>query len=174
MASCQGVAKGIIMKHASGRVVALMIAAIGMDVPAHAACWGAAEVSAAKVRDLETMLMVSALRCRAGDPSILPAYNNLVMQSRDALTAVNDQLRAHFSAGIGSTAGLNAYDRYVTAIANRYGGGARGLSCADMASILSAANAEGGSATGLARLASDAGVEPVLDDVECQESFAAR
>ncbi len=162
------------MKHVTGRVVALMIAAICVDVPAKAACWGEADVSAAKVRDLETMLMVSALRCRAGDPAILPAYNSLVKQSRGALTAVNDQLRAHFRSGIGEAAGLNAYDHYVTALANRYGAGAQGLSCADMASILSAANAEGGSASGLARLASDAGIEPVLDDVRCAESFAAR
>lgn len=162
------------MKKASGHIIALIIAATLVDVPARAACWAEADVSAAKVRDLETMLMVSALRCRAGDPAILPAYNNLVMQSRDALTAVNDQLRAHFSSEVGARAGLNAYDRYVTALANRYGAGAPGLNCADMASILSAANAEGGSATGLARLASDAGVEPVLDDVRCAESFAAR
>jgi hypothetical protein len=153
---------------------ALALCAISVSVPAQAACWSEAAVSAAKLRDLETMLMVSALRCRISGQNMIADYNHLVVSSRAALTAANDQLRAHFVAEAGARGGLDAYDRYVTSVANRYGGGAEGLSCGDMKSILSAANAEGGSAIGLARLAVDAGVEPVLKGGRCPMSVAAR
>jgi hypothetical protein len=137
---------------------------------AQAACWSETAVNAAKVRDMETMLMVSALRCRVADASILGAYNNFVRTSRPALTQVNNTLRTQFA----SQGGLNAYDRYVTSIANRYGAGAEGLSCTDMASILSAARAEGGSLVGLTRLADDAGVEPVLTGGRCKVALVVR
>lgn len=119
---------------------------------------------------METMLMVSALRCRSTDAQILGAYNHFVRSSRIALTQVNDTLRKQFA----DQGGLNAYDRYVTSIANRYGAGAVGLSCADMSSILAAAQSEGGSLAGLSRLAEAAGVEPVLSGNRCSVTLAAR
>jgi hypothetical protein len=137
---------------------------------AQAACWGEHAINAAKIRDMETMLMVSALRCRSSDPTILPAYNAFIRSSRVALTQVNDTLRRQFA----DQGGLNGYDRYVTSIANRYGAGAEGLSCVDMASILSAAKSEAGSLVGLARLATAANVEPVLTDRRCPLVVATR
>jgi hypothetical protein len=152
----------------------LALTATSIAVPAQAACWNDAAISAAKVRDLETMLMVSTLRCRLSGQNMLSAYNQMINKSRSALTAVNDSLRAHFIADVGERAGLNAYDRYVTSVANRYGAGVEGLNCRDMASILAAANAEGGSAKGLARLANDAGVEPRLSGGRCSIAMAKR
>lgn len=137
--------------------------------PAQAACWSDTAVSAAKVRDLETMLMVSSLRCRTADNAMLNQYNRFVTRSRPALAAVNQTLRAQF-AGAG---GLNAYDRFVTAIANRYGAGAEGLGCDDMTAILSAAEAEEGSLEGLTRLANAAGVEPRLSGERCTKAIVA-
>lgn len=149
-------------------VAVVTLAAISVS-PAQAACWSDAAVSAAKIRDLETMLMVSALRCRTADNAMLRQYNGFVARSRPALAAVNQILRAQF-AGDG---GLNAYDRFVTAIANRYGAGVEGLGCDDMTSILSAAEAEDGSLEGLARLAAAAGVEPRLSDERCTKTVTA-
>ena len=150
-----------------------LIAATLVALPvtsAQAACWGETAINAAKVRDMETMLMVSALRCRSTDAQILGAYNNFVRSSRVALTQVNDTLRRQFA----DQGGLNAYDRYVTSIANRYGAGSEGLSCGDMSSILSAAQAEGGSLPGLSRLATAAGVEPLLTGNRCTIALAVR
>lgn len=162
------------MKRVQKGIATAALAAMSCNAPAYAACWSAPEVAAAQVRDLETMLMVSALRCRLMAKNFLGEYNQLIKQSRPALTAANDLLRAHFVAAAGAKGGLDAYDRYVTSIANRYGAGAAGLSCADMASILSAANAEQGSAAGLARLARDAGVNPVLSGGHCAVAVASR
>lgn len=148
-------------------------AAILVSIPvtsAQAACWGETAINAAKVRDMETMLMVSALRCRSSDAQILGAYNSFVRSSRVALTQVNDTLRRQFA----DQGGLNAYDRYVTSVANRYGAGSEGLNCSDMSSILSAARAEGGSLAGLSRLATAAGVEPLLTSSRCSIALAAR
>lgn len=150
-----------------------LIAATLVALPvtsAQAACWGETAIDAAKVRDMETMLMVSALRCRSTDSHILEAYNDFVRSSRVALTLVNDTLRRQFA----DQGGLNGYDRYVTSIANRYGAGAEGLTCDDMSSILSAAQAEGGSLPGLSRLATAAHVEPVLTGNRCTIALAVR
>lgn len=149
-------------------VSALTLTALSIT-SAQAACWSDAAVSAAKIRDLETMLMVSALRCRTADNAMLHRYNGFVQRSRPALAAVNQTLRTQF-AGEG---GLNAYDRFVTAIANRYGAGVEGLGCDDMTSILSAAEAEDGSLAGLARLAAAAGVEPRLNGERCTKTVTA-
>lgn len=149
-------------------VTSLMVAA-----PAQAAaCWTADSVAAAKVRDLETMLMVSALRCRTSGHDFLNTYNSFVRASRAPLTVANDRLRAHFAAGLGANAGLNAYDRYVTSLANRYGAGAEGLSCRDMASITDAALREGTSFANLERLAVRAEVSPVLNGTMCRTVVA--
>ncbi len=137
--------------------------------PAQAACWSSDAAEAASVRDMETMLMVSALRCKMTGKDVIGAYNQFVRTSRTALIDVNETLRLHFA----SSGGLTAYDRYVTSIANRYGAGADGLNCNDIASILSAANAEGGSKAGLIRLAHDADVQPMLAGGLCRHEIAA-
>lgn len=157
------------MKKGLTRVAAMLVAIAVPAGSAQAACWSETAVTAAKIRDMETMLMVASLRCRAGDPRMLSSYNAFIRQSRSALTQVNDQLRAHFA----PAGGLNAYDRYVTSIANRYGAGSESLDCADFASILQAAGAERGSYAGLARLADAANVDPVIKGGRCGVKVAA-
>lgn len=141
--------------------------------PARAACWKPDQVAAAKVRDLETMLMVSALRCRNSADDFMARYNGFVVASRPALAAVNTTLRGHYEASMPKAAALNAYDRFVVRIANRYGGGAEGLGCSDMASILDATAAQGESVKSLTAVAERAGVVPVLDEAECPVQIAA-
>jgi hypothetical protein len=149
---------------------ATIFAALALPANAAQACWSERAAEAAQVRDMETMLMVSALRCRLSGSDILPAYNQFVRDSRSALTEANDVLRLHFA----PKGGLNAYDRYVTSIANRYGAGVEGLACDDMASILSAAASERGSYDGLVRLAQASGAQPVLEGGVCPAQMATR
>ena len=154
-------------------IIALAATAV-VAAPAQAACWKSEHVAAAKVRDMETMLMVSSLRCRATDPSMLSRYNRFVVQSRAALNEVNNGLRAHFAESVGAARAMNAYDGYVTQIANRYGAGAEGLSCADLSAITSAALAERPTFSALVALANRAGVAPRLDGGACRPVIAAR
>lgn len=158
-----------------GLRIFLTISAVAVAIPAQAAdCWSEKAASAAKVRDLETMLMVSALRCRLGGQDFLADYNGFVRASRTALTEVNDRLRGHFQQAVGQAGALNAYDRYVTSIANGYGAGVKGLDCGDMASILGAAAAGNGSLAELEQIAERAGANPALPGGVCPMVIAQR
>ena len=139
--------------------------------PAQAACWTADHVAAAKVRDLDTMLMVSALRCRHTEVSMMDRYNAFVVQDRKALQKVNDVLRDHYRDAGNAKAQLNAYDNYVTKIANRYGAGSEGLSCSEMRSIVEATAAEAPEIDALIAVAERAGVQPYIDGPMCDAPF---
>jgi hypothetical protein len=153
--------------HAAAAAMALV------GVPAQATCWTPQEVTAAKIRDLDTMLMVSALRCRTGTSGMLAAYNAFVVQDRVALTRVNEELRGHFAKAVGKAGALNAYDNYVTAVANSYGAGSEGLSCDNMVSIVQAATAEGATYEALSEIADRAGVQPRIDGGACPTVIAS-
>lgn len=144
--------------------IVLAILAVTVPVaPAQAACWTAEQVSAAKVRDLDTMLMVASLRCRFTNVAVLTSYNAYVTRHRKPLVQVNDILRSHYSSAGDKKAVMNAYDNYVTKIANRYGAGADGLNCNDMHSIVQALAAEQPQVDALVAVAERAGVRPYLD-----------
>lgn len=140
---------------------------------ANAACWTDAAYQAAQVRELDTMLMVQALRCRKTSASFLSEYNRFVQVSRPALIRANAELKAHFG-------GLNAYDNYMTTVANRYGAGSGDLDCRDTAGIVREGLAAKGSAEELSRLAADADLRPDVDGSRCrtvskpQPNFASR
>lgn len=118
------------------------------NAPAHAAgCWARQDTAAAaKVRELQTMLMVGALRCRATGIDILAGYNAFVSAHRQTIAAMNDRLKAHFASS-GPIEGQRRYDRFTTALANGYGAGTTGPeSCAEMAALAKEARSAAGSA----------------------------
>ncbi len=131
--------------HTRAALAAAAIATCLVSTAAPAAtCWSQADVSAAKVRELQTRLMVAALRCRASGVNILASYNAFVGNAKPAIVAANDQLKAHFGAG-GPVAGQRDYDRYTTTLANAYGAADTGPeSCAEAANLAAeATNAKG-------------------------------
>ena len=140
--------------------------------PAQAGCWKAEEARAAKVRDMETMLMVTALRCRTSASSFMDRYNAFVVGNRTVLTAINASLRNHYAERFGKAGSLNAYDGFVTKIANRYGAGVDGLNCADMSSIMDAVASEATSIESLSAVADRASVVPQLDEPVCSVRMA--
>lgn len=144
---------------------AVVIAGLNIASAAQAACWSPAAADAAKVREFETMLMVSALRCRNTGVNFLPDYNRFVKNSRASLTQVNNTLRSHFG---GAKAGLNRYDRYVTSIANKYGAGNDGMDCRDMREATRDAIDAKGSTVKLAALADRTGAQPELPGGVCR------
>lgn len=106
---------------------ALGLAAVTLAVqPVHAGmkCWNAQQVSAVKVRDLQSRLMVASLRCRAMGIDVLPAYNSFVKGNKVAIQSANDTIKKQFAAGYGAKAGQAHYDRFTTSLANAYGGDA--------------------------------------------------
>jgi hypothetical protein len=111
---------------------------------ASSACWTQADVAAAKVRQMQTKLMVAALRCHAGGVDILASYNRFMRNKKTEITAANNRLKAHFRAAHPST-GERDYDRYTTALANYYGGARTNEnSCAEAENMaLTAASSRG-------------------------------
>jgi hypothetical protein len=153
------------LKSIKNIAAALAILGVSYGNSAQAACWNDNAIEAAQVRDLETMLMVASLRCRISGHDFLGNYNSFVRSNRPTLSAMNERLRAHFG-------DLNSYDRYVTSVANRYGGGAAGLDCADMAGILKSARSADGSVGELVKIARLAGIKASIPGGRCSVTFA--
>jgi hypothetical protein len=142
-------------------------------VPAQAAmsCWNETEVAAARVRDLQSRLMVDALRCRAFGIDILGAYNEFVRANRATLQAANSVILAQFSRGFGPGAQIE-YDRFTTSLANAYGGDSTsGESCAEAASLAAEAVAANGDIQRLVEIEERFGPPPELPGGQCPISF---
>lgn len=142
-------------------------------VPAHATmgCWNETQVAAARVRDLQSRLMVDALRCRAFGIDILGAYNEFVRSNRATIQAANSVILAQFSRGFGGAA-QTEYDRFTTALANAYGADrTTGETCAEAASVAAEAVAAGGDVERLVEIEERFGPAPALPGGECPISF---
>ncbi|HEX8655787.1 MAG TPA: hypothetical protein VF693_11260 [Allosphingosinicella sp.] len=142
-------------------------------VPAHAtmSCWNESQVAAAQVRDLQSRLMVDALRCRAYGIDILGAYNEFVRTNRATLQAANAVIMAQFSRGFGSGA-QTEYDRFATSLANAYGADrTTGESCAEAASVAAEAVAANGDIERLVEIEQRFGPAPAVPGGQCPISF---
>jgi hypothetical protein len=118
-------------------VAAVALCLVSTAAPASAAsCWSQADVSAAKVHEMQTRLMVAATECHADGIDILASYNQFVAAKHAALSAADDRLRAHFLAA-GGDAGERDYLRYTAALEQAYGAGATSDdSCAQAAAMV--------------------------------------
>lgn len=104
------------------KYVAFVIALSAAATPALAQqkCWTSKEMGAARVRDLQSVLMVSALQCRTSGQDVLAAYNKFVVAGRTSIVAKNDVLKARFVRLQGNKEGQRAYDSFTTALANAH------------------------------------------------------
>ncbi len=118
-------------------------------VQAAPSCWQARELSAARIRQMQTMLMVATLRCRAAHLDISDDYNAFMTAQGAAVSAANLLIKQHFAqAGMTQT----DYDHFTTALANGYGDDQTDAgACADAAALAHEAMAAG--AGGLDRVA---------------------
>lgn len=93
------------------------------------ACWTNAAQDAAKIKHLNTMLMVTALRCRNTPDNFLPQYNRFVAKHNVLIGAQNLELRNHLSATYGPGEAEDALDRMSIGYANSYGTGHKAMNC---------------------------------------------
>ncbi len=65
--------------------------AVGYEQPAAAAmgCWDRTHAAAAKIRDLQSRLMVATMRCQALGIDITGSYNEFVKTNRTTIQAAN-------------------------------------------------------------------------------------
>lgn len=140
--------------------------------PAHAGCWQSEAADQARVRQLDVLLMVSALRCEHGDVPFLEGYNRFVAANRDVIASANDGMRRHFAASMSQAAALNAYDAMVVRMANQFGDGHGLPDCASMAAITDSL-ADGETTASLASLSAELVGDPELPGGRCAFNLAA-
>jgi len=154
----------------------LAAAALVYAQPASAAmsCWDEHETAAAKIRDLQSRLMVATLRCRAIGVDVLTAYNDFVRINRATLQEANGVIKARFNQGYGRE-GQRFYDSFTTAMANFYGGDATsGAICEETAAVAAEASAAGGDVVRLVELADRTGPSPELPGGVCPVTLTSR
>ena len=113
--------------------VAAGLAALSMVLAAPA---GASPVdSAEKIRKLDIMLMVTALRCRKGSDNFQADYERFSASHLAELNAASSTLKADLSKRQGATGAKRALDRISTGMANAYGNGHPWLDCAGLKQV---------------------------------------
>lgn len=149
-------------------------AALGLVVaPVQASCWTHDEAAAAGIRQLQSMLMVTALRCQAGGEGMMADYNKFVTANRGAIAAENDRIRGHFIHTSGAVLGQRAYDSFTTSMANGYGAGEGAPeSCGAAADLAREASTMAGSHDGLMMFVTRLGLEAHLPEGRCETRAA--
>ena len=117
------------------RKAAFVAVVAAMSVQPAQACWNTAAQDAAKIKHLNTMLMVTALRCRNTPDNFLPQYNRFVVKHNALIGSQNKVLKTHLSATYGAGGALNALDRMSIGYANSYGMGHKAMNCGQLKAL---------------------------------------
>lgn len=135
-----------------GLALAAPIVAGAQPVPAGSACWAPATMGAARISELNTLLMASSLRCRRVGVDFAPGYEKVLAAHGAAFRQAEQRIRAHF--GVDRSDSRDDYDSYVVSIANLYGAGrADRATCAQLGAIADALGAAPGNTDMLATIA---------------------
>ncbi|WP_373474930.1 S-adenosyl-L-homocysteine hydrolase [Sphingorhabdus sp.] len=121
-----------------------VVFAVGMAIcsqPAQA-CWTNAAQDAAKIKHLNTMLMVTALRCRNTPDNFLPHYNRFVVKHNSLIGSQNTALKGHLAQTYGARGAEGALDRMSIGYANSYGNGHKNMDCKQLKDLASKLSSE--------------------------------
>ncbi|WP_298194119.1 hypothetical protein [Novosphingobium sp.] len=128
-----------------GAIACAMVASATTSASAAPTCWSADLVRAAKLRQLDVMLMVGSLRCRSTGQDYRAAYDRFLLRHRPALGKANMAILGEMRGRLGSVGALDTLDRASVRMANRYGEQA-GYGCGDLAEVTAALAESGGEA----------------------------
>ena len=155
------------MRNLVGAAVAVAMLA---GAPAGAACWSPEQTAAARIRDLQSQLMVSTLKCQVIHIDLTKEYNAFVGGNRTVIGAINTRLKTYFIRGEGPVGGQAAYDRFTTSLANGYGAArTNNATCEEARALATEASMMANSEEGLLLLADRAGIAPRLPGGRCSE-----
>jgi hypothetical protein len=150
------------------------VAAMVCAQSAHAACWSAEDVRAAKVRDLQTLLMVVGERCTGagfGGSGDYAAFD----RQRGGIAASAQRLKARFWTLHGPADGSRLLDGFDKTLARQY---ARvpivAENCGQVQALAGEAAGAAGSMLALAELADQHSFTPPLAGGVCGVSLARR
>ena len=119
-----------------GSISAVCLGLLLVATPAQA-CWTNAEQDAARIANMNQMLMVSALRCRFGSNNFLSNYNRFVRRNNDVLADQHGIIKARYARSMGEKAAFAELDRFMIALSNYYGGGHGDPDCAKLEKLSS-------------------------------------
>lgn len=158
----------------TGKVAALCALASTMIAGQAQACWTNAEQDAAKVANLNMMMMVSALRCRKGPDDFLAEYNRFVLNNNPVIGSQNAAVRDHFARIIGNGNADDAMDKFIIGIANSYGGGHDRLGCGELKMVAQDLSLDNHSVGSLLVIAKETVDELPLAGGNCPVNIASR
>jgi hypothetical protein len=115
-----------------GLIVGVALTSAFAAAPAHA---NNGFEEAHSLRSLDIMLMVTALRCRAGPHDFQSDYHQFSATHLPHLNAAGRTLKRTFAASYGERNPSRALDRMGVKIANAYGGGHPWMSCAELQQV---------------------------------------
>jgi hypothetical protein len=151
---------------------ALMICVPG-TAKAQAGCWNPTQVAAAKIRDLQSRLMVATLRCSAMGVNVAAAYNRFLAANRETIRGANAVLMGQFEAVHGRQAQFH-YDRFATSLANIYGDDATSRAvCAETVVLAEEAAEARGDIDALVAIEDRLGFVSALPGGQCTMTFAS-
>ena len=153
-------------------VAGAMMTCVPATASAQAGCWNQIQVAAAKVRDLQSRLMVATLRCSAMGKIVAAAYNRFLAANRETIRSANAVLMGQFQTVHGRQAQVH-YDRFTTTLANIYGDDATSRSvCAETVVLADEAAQARGNADALIAIADRLGFVAALPGGQCTVTFA--
>ncbi len=166
--------QGVVEMKRTGKLAALCALAATVIASPVQACWTNAEQDAAKVANLNMMMMVSALRCRKGPDDFLADYNRFVKNNNPVIGTQNAAVRSHFARISGAQSADAAMDKFIIGIANSYGGGHNRLGCSELKVVAQDLSRNGHNAGSLLTIAKENVVEFPLSGGNCPINIASR
>ncbi len=124
-------------------------------------CWTVPQITAAKVNELSIKLNVESLRCRTADATIMGQYDDFTRATSKTMSQIAKVVQGHFR---GSS---KLYDNYAISLANKYGAGVAGESCAQVATFIQAGVLKGAAIDGLSSVAEMANINPTIVGGAC-------
>lgn len=104
---------------ASAMLMAAATAQANTQVANAVECWRADEAKAVRIQNLQTMLMVDAIKCQDTMASTLEGYNSFITKWQDRLVANKYIVQAHFVRRLGPVEGAKAATDYHTRVGNQ-------------------------------------------------------
>lgn len=165
--------RGREMRGIMGRIAVAAMIGVAAVQPAQA-CWNETGQDAFKITHLNTMLLVTALRCRGGADNFLPEYNRFVVNNSSLIGNQGKVIKAYFAQTQGARGAESSLDRMSIGFANSYGTGHRNMDCRQLKMLAAElASQQQGVAT-LAQAADNAVMPSALPGGICPARMAAR
>ena len=161
------------MKKITGSIAAALLGFSLVATPARA-CWTNTEQDAARIANMNQMLMVSALRCRFGNDNFLSDYNRFIRTNNDVLATQHAIIKGRYARSMGEKAAFAELDRFIIALSNYYGGGHGDPDCAKLEKLSAELSRGRQDVKTLAMIADDVVGVPRQAAHACAVTIAAR